>query len=156
MKKWLIPYYLVFSILLGGYFQLHARTYGELVRSLNVSSLEVLDETPTANQHNHHHQAFVYTNSSSALFFIKTLFETIDTESDEEDENEKSTSKQNNLSAKKLINLNFNSYIASLFYLKSSELQCDSVFEKKVPVSAGFASFSSDERLYVIFENIRI
>lgn len=68
MKKWLIPYYLVFSILLGGYFQLHARTHGELVRSLNVSSLEVLDETPTANQHNHHHQAFVYTNSSSALF----------------------------------------------------------------------------------------
>ncbi len=158
MKKGLIPYLLVLIVLLGGCFQLHALTHVELVRQVSQTTFEVLDETqPTKEEiSNHQNRAFVVANSFSSPFFVKTLLEVTDTEESDEDEKEEKDSKLKKLSAKKSIKTDFNSYIFIPFYSKTAELQRTSSFKKTTSVYSVTYHFSSDDRLYVIFENFRI
>lgn len=158
MKKGLIPYLLVLIVLLGGCFQLHDLTHGELVRQVSQTTFEVLDETqPTKEEiSNHHNRAFVVANSFSSSFLVKTLLEVTDTEESDEEEKEEKDSKLKKLSAKKSIKTDFNSYIFIPFYSKTAELQRTSSFKKTTSVYSAIYYFSSDDRLYVIFENFRI
>lgn len=159
MKKWLIQYFLVLSILLGGYFQFHARAHEELVSPLSQATLDVLDENQSTKEENtnHHNRAFVVTNSFSSSYFVKTLLEITEAgEENDEDEKEDKYSKLKKLSAKKLIKTDFISCISIPFYSKTAELQRTSLFKKTTPVHSATCHFYSDDKLYVIFENFRI
>ncbi|PZO28389.1 MAG: hypothetical protein DCF13_09215 [Flavobacteriaceae bacterium] len=159
MKKWLIQYYVVLSILLGGCFQLYARTHEVLITPLSKASLEILDEAQPTNKENSKHQnrSFVVANFFSSSFFIKTLLEVTDTEEEsDEDEKEEKNSKLKKLAAKKVIPKDFASYNIILFYSKSLKAQRLSLYKKTALASSSFCSFSSDNRLYIVFENFRI
>lgn len=159
MKQMLIRYFILLNVLLGGYFQLHARTHGELISPLSQTTLKVLEEKQPVSYEgiNHHNKDFVVTNSFSFQYFVKTLFENTDNEKEgDEDNKENRDSKLKKLSAKKSIKTDFDSYISISFYSKTAELQRTSLFKKTTPVYSATYHFSSDDRLYVIFENFRI